>query len=571
MIIFEKVKFKNFLSFGNKPIEINLNQDDTSCIIGKNASGKSVFMDAITYALFNKSYRPINKPQLINAVNDKECRVEIDFSIGKTKWKIIRGQKPGIFEIYKDGQMLDQSHSIIEQQRWLEQHVLKMNYKSFTQIVILGNSNFTPFMQLTPANRREVIEELLDIKIFSSMNTVVKEKIKEIKDNIRILEVKKNSILDKVELQQNFINEIEKEGNNNIEQKQEKIKELEENIEQYENDLISLNKQLNILLDELKEVPNLSGETKKLRTEKGRAENKIELIESQMKFFRQNFTCPTCTQSIEDILKENKVNSLRKELNETQIVYDEIKEQIEQNEKRETELAELKNKINTVERNISYTELRINQWKKNIDELNSDIKSIRHKIENQHTESQKLAQFKEEYDLVNKDYLLNKGKIKYYDYVQELLKDSGVKSKIIKKYIPLINKEINKYLQMMDFYISFNINENFEEIINTPLYSDFNYNSFSEGQKQRINLALLFAWREIARVKNSTNVNLLILDEVFDSSLDSNGTDDFLKIIKHKIKDSNIFVISHKENIQHKFDRVIEFHKKGNFSYMKVN
>lgn len=571
MIIFEKVKFRNFLSFGNKPIEINLNQDDTTCIIGKNAAGKSVFMDAITYALFNKSYRPINKPQLVNSFNNQSCSVEVDFSIGKTKWKIIRGQKPTVFEIYKDGNMLDQSHSAIEQQRWLEQNVLKMNYKSFTQIVILGNSNFTPFMQLTPANRREIIEELLDIKIFSSMNTVIKDKIKGIKDSIKILEVKKNSIEDKIELQQNFISEIEKEGNDSIDKKLLAIKESEEAIKNYEQELLDYDKKSDELIELIQAFPNASAEIKKLRTTKGKIENKIEYIVSQMKFFGDNLTCPTCTQGIEDFLKESKVNQLRAELNENQILQDELEKEIEEKEQIEADLARFKAELNEVERNSTYVKLKIDQAKKTIKNLNSEIQSIRYKLDNQHTEQKKLSDFKEEYEIVNKSYLINKGKIKYYDYVQELLKDTGVKSKIIKKYIPLINKEINKYLRMMDFYINFTINENFEEVINTPLYSDFNYNSFSEGQKQRINLALLFAWREIARIKNSTNVNLLILDEVFDSSLDSSGTDDFLKIIKHKIKDSNIFVISHKENIQHKFDKVIEFYKKGNFSYVKAH
>lgn len=571
MIIFEKVKFRNFLSFGNKPIEINLNQDDTTCIIGKNAAGKSVFMDAITYALFNKSYRPINKPQLVNSFNNQSCSVEVDFSIGKTKWKIIRGQKPTVFEIYKDGNMLDQSHSAIEQQRWLEQNVLKMNYKSFTQIVILGNSNFTPFMQLTPANRREIIEELLDIKIFSSMNTVIKDKIKGIKDSIKILEVKKNSIEDKIELQQNFISEIEKEGNDSIDKKLLAIKESEEAIKNYEQELLDYDKKSDELIELIQAFPNASAEIKKLRTTKGKIENKIEYIVSQMKFFGDNLTCPTCTQGIEDFLKESKVNQLRAELNENQILQDELEKEIEEKEQIEADLARFKAELNEVERNSTYVKLKIDQAKKTIKNLNSEIQSIRYKLDNQHTERKKLSDFKEEYEIVNKSYLINKGKIKYYDYVQELLKDTGVKSKIIKKYIPLINKEINKYLRMMDFYINFTINENFEEVINTPLYSDFNYNSFSEGQKQRINLALLFAWREIARIKNSTNVNLLILDEVFDSSLDSSGTDDFLKIIKHKIKDSNIFVISHKENIQHKFDKVIEFYKKGNFSYVKAH
>lgn len=569
MIIFEKVKFKNFLSFGNKPIEIDLNSDNTTCIIGKNASGKSVFMDAITYALFNKAYRPINKPQLVNSFNDNDCLVEIDFKIGKSNWKIIRGQKPTIFEIYKDGGMLNQSHSAIEQQRWLEQNVLKMNYKSFTQIVILGNSNFTPFMQLTPANRREVIEELLDIKIFSSMNSVIKEKIKETKDAIKILEVKKNLLADKIELQKNFISEVEKDGNDTIKIKELKIDSLAKTIQSLLDEIQNKENESSELLNRLNDIPNVSTEIKKQRTLKGKVENKKEHIESQIQFFSDNISCPTCTQSIEEILKNNKVKDLNKDLKKIQKELELVDNEIKENEQAQQKRSELKNQISEIDKTISYEKVKINQYEKQITELKKEITIVQTKIKNQHKEHQKLEQFEIEYADINKQYLANIGKNKYYDQIQELLKDTGVKSRIIKKYIPLINKEINRYLQLMDFYINFNLNENFEEVINTPLYTDFNYSSFSEGQKQRINLALLFTWREVARIKNSTNVNLLILDEVFDSSLDSAGTDDFLKIIKNKIKKSNIFVISHKENIQSRFDKVIEFHKKGNFSYIK--
>jgi DNA repair exonuclease SbcCD ATPase subunit len=570
MIIFEKVKFKNFLSFGNRPVEIKLDQYQNTCIIGKNAAGKSVFMDAITYALFNKAYRPINKPQLVNSVNDKNCIVEIEFTIGKTNWKIIRGQKPNIFEIYKNGEMLDQNHSVIEQQRWLEQNILKMNYKSFTQIVILGNSNFTPFMQLTPASRREVIEELLDIKIFSSMNVVIKDKLKEIKDNIKLLEVKRTSILEKVDLQKNFIKGIENEGNIIIDNKKLKINELQNEIKNSQDTIEKVKEDCNNLSKEIKLYSTSSGNLKKLRTSKGKLENKIDTIKLQIKFFKEQITCPTCTQTIENQLKQNKIGEFELELKQLQLEYSLVNDNIKSEEQKEEKYDNISSVLNHNQKMIALGESKISQLNKQINDLEKDIKTTKYKIENQNTEQKKLDSFISEYDQIDKEYMMNKGKIKYYEYVHDLLKDTGVKSRIIKKYLPLINKQVNKYLRMMDFYINFNLNENFDEVINTPLCSDFSYSSFSEGQKQRINLALLFAWREIARIKNSTNVNLLILDEVFDSSLDSTGTEDFLKIIKHQIKDSNTFVISHKENIQDRFDTVIEFRKKGNFSELNV-
>jgi DNA repair exonuclease SbcCD ATPase subunit len=570
MIIFERVKFRNFLSFGNRPVTIDLNQNQNTCIVGKNAAGKSVFMDAITYALFNKAYRPINKPQLVNSVNDKNCIVEIEFKIGKTNWKIIRGQKPAVFEIHKNGKMLNQNHSAIEQQRWLEQNVLKMNYKSFTQIVILGNSNFTPFMQLTPASRREVIEELLDIKIFSSMNVVIKDKLKEIKDNIKILEVTRSSLSDKVNLQKSFIRGIEDEGNSIIDAKKIKIDELRQEISSIGKSNSQLHTDNEAHQKELKKYSTSSSNLKKLRTTKGKIENKIETIKLQLKFFNEQVTCPTCTQSIENELKQNKIIQLEQELNGAQSEYSTLKDSIKSEEEKEEKYDDISSTLNHNQRTIALGESKIQQIDRQITDLEKEIKTTLYKIQNQNAEQTKLNAFISDYDRVDKEYMTNKGKIKYYEYIHDLLKDTGVKSRIIKKYLPLINKHVNKYLRMLDFYINFTLNENFDEVINTPLCTDFSYTSFSEGQKQRINLALLFAWREIARIKNSTNVNLLILDEVFDSSLDSTGTEDFLKIIRHKIKDSNTFVISHKENIQDRFDKVIEFRKKGNFSEMKV-
>jgi DNA repair exonuclease SbcCD ATPase subunit len=570
MITFKKVRFKNFLSFGNKFTEISLDTHHNTCIIGKNGSGKSSFMDAITYALFNKSYRPINKPQLINSVNEKDCLVEIEFSIGNIDWKVRRGQKPTIFEIYKNGSLLDQSSSAIDQQKWFEQTVLKMNYKSFTQIVILGNSNFVPFMQLTAASRREVIEDLLDIKIFSSMNIVVKDKIKTIKDEVKLLEIKKDSLSDKVKMQSNFIEEIEKESNLQIEQRRQKIQKLNiffRDADEENRILLKKTEELNSSLTSLNESPN---KLKKLGTLKGKLSQKLSTVVDDRDFFLDNSICPTCTQHIDSELKLKKCSEYESSIKELEDAYEKLKDTIREEEERETQFANISKELLDTNHKISNNNLKVQQSKNQIKELELEIQKIQEKIKNKNIEHDKLKILEVSLLDIKNQFVDKKEKIQYYECIHSLLKDNGVKSKIIKKYLPLINQNVNKYLQMMDFYINFNLDEEFNEHIKTPVYEDFSYGSFSEGQKQRINLALLFSWRELAKIKNSTNVNLLILDEIFDSSLDSSGIDDFLKIIRYVVKDFNIFVISHKDGVQDKFDSIIEFEKRGNFSILQT-
>jgi DNA repair exonuclease SbcCD ATPase subunit len=569
MIIFKKVRFKNFLSFGNTFTEIDLNTHHNTCIVGINGSGKSSFMDAITYSLFNKAYRPVNKPQLINSVNEKECLVEIEFTIGTTEWKVRRGQKPAIFEIYKNDELLDQSSSVIDQQRWFEQNVLKMNYKSFTQVVILGNSNFIPFMQLTLASRREVIEDLLDIKIFSSMNVVVKDKIKSIKDDIKLLEIKKDSIFDKVKMQSNFIEEIEKEGKTQIEERKTKIIKIGElSIQANEENetLLEITEKLNKDLETLSESPS---KLKKLGSLEGKISQKISTAKTDRSFFTENSVCPTCTQKITEELKDQKNSEFESTINELEDAYQKLKDAILEEEEKEQKFKKLSRDLLDINHKISNNNLKVKQSKNQILELESEIVKIKEKIENKNVEHDKLKSLEIELENIKTEYVDKKEKIEYYDYVHLLLKDNGVKSRIIRKYLPLINQSVNKYLQMMDFYLNFTLDEEFNEQIRTPVYEDFSYGSFSEGQKQRINLALLFAWRELAKIKNSANVNLLILDEIFDSSLDSSGIDDFLKIIRYVVKDFNIFVISHKDGVQDKFDQIMEFEKKGNFSMIR--
>ena len=568
MILFEKVRYKNFLSTGNQNTEINFTNHSTNLVIGTNGAGKSTMLDALTFALFGKPFRKINKPQLINTVNEKDCVVEVEFSIGTTNWKVIRGIKPNIFEIHKDGNALNQSAAALDQQKWLEQNVLKMNYKSFTQIVILGSSTFVPFMQLTASNRREVIEDLLDIRIFSSMNNLIKDKIREIREETKVLELKKESLNDKVRMQKNFIEELECRGKENVKQKENKIQELliEENNLMNDNALIEEDVfKLN------KDIEGVTGATSKLRklgNLKGKISNKVATITKEHKFFTENTVCPTCDQSIEETFRINRINDAQNKAKELQSGYKELEEAIKEEEERERQFTILSKEITSLTHGISQNNTKIAGCQRQVRDLESEIQRITDNLANRNTEHEKLETFKDNLKTTYDNLATRKETINYYDFSYSLLKDGGVKSKIIKKYLPLINQQVNRYLQMMDFYINFTLDDEFNETVQSPIHENFSYSSFSEGEKMRIDLALLFTWREVARMKNSVNTNLLIMDEVFDSSLDGFGTEEFLKIIRFVIKDANIFVISHKESLHDKFADVIRFEKVKGFSRM---
>ena len=568
MILFEKVRWKNFLSTGNQNTEINLTKHPTNLIIGTNGAGKSTLLDALTFALFGKPFRKINKPQLINSVNEKDCIVEVEFSIGNTDWKVIRGIKPNIFEIHKDGSILNQSSAALDQQKWLEQNVLKMNYKSFTQIVILGSSTFVPFMQLTATNRREVIEDLLDIRIFSSMNNLIKDKIRGLREEIKVLDLKKESLNDKVRMQKNFIDELELRGKENIKSKETKI----QNILVEENDLMNNNGIIEEDVFKLnKEVEYVTGATSKLRklgNLKGKISNKVSTITKEHKFFTENTVCPTCTQSIEEDFRINKINDAQTKAKELQSGYKELEQAIKGEEERERQFTTLSKEITSLTHGISQNNIKIAGCQRQIRDLESEIQRVAEQLADRNIEDEKLANFQDSLKTTYDDLVTKKDTINYYDFSYSLLKDGGVKSKIIKKYLPLINQQVNRYLQLMDFYINFTLDEEFNETVQSPIHENFSYSSFSEGEKMRIDLALLFTWREVARMKNSVNTNLLIMDEVFDSSLDGFGTEEFLKIIRFVVKDANIFVISHKESLHDRFADVIRFEKMKGFSRM---
>jgi len=566
MLIFKKIRWRNFLSTGQHETELDFTKNSTNLIIGNNGAGKSTVLDALTFALFGKPFRKINKSQLVNTVNEKDCVVQVEFSISNIDWKVVRGIKPNTFQIYNNGKLLDQTSATIDQQKWFEQTVIKMNYKSFTQIVILGSSTFVPFMQLSTAHRREVIEDLLDIKIFSSMNVVIKDKIREIKDEIKTLELKKESIKDKVQMQRGFIDELEQRGKENIKEKENKIKELSKLEENLKIDI----KNILIKVDSLnKELENFSGSSDKLRKLvglKGKVQQKVSSITEQHKFFTENTVCPTCKQEIQEEFRLDKINDAQSNAKELQKGYQELEKAIEDEENRENEFIKLSKDITSLNHKISQNNLSISGYDKQIEDLQFEIKTITEKIENQNIEHEKLDEYKKSLQETFENLSKKKDEIGYYDFSYNLLKDGGVKSKIIKKYLPLINQQVNRYLQMMDFYINFTLDEEFNETVQSPIHEDFSYASFSEGEKMRIDLALLFTWREVARFKNSVNTNLLILDEVFDSSLDGFGTEEFLKIIRFVIKDANIFVISHKSELFDKFESVIKFEKIKGFS-----
>jgi len=568
MILFEKLRYKNFLSSGNQFIEISFVDSSTTLVIGNNGAGKSTMLDALTFSLFGKSYRGVNKPQLINSVNEKDCVVEIEFTTGGTAWKVVRGIKPSIFKIYKDGELLDSDAAAKDQQIWFENVVLKMNYKSFTQIVILGSSNFVPFMQLSAQNRRDVIEDLLDIKIFSSMNQVLKNRVKSIRDEVRTLELKKESLEEKVHMQRDFIEEVERLADTDITIKKNQIKDLTKTQEDL---LKGALENENQLLDKQKELEKYSGATKKLRklgNLKGKISQKVSVITEEHKFFNENTVCPTCSQDIEETFRINRISDAQNKAKELRSGFIQLEEAIKEEEEREHQFSIVSKEVTNLTHEISQINTKISGYQRQVRGLEQEIQTVTDRLAKRNSEHEKLAELQDKLGTAVIEADTKKDELINCAFVSDLLKDGGVKTQIIKKYLPLINQEANRYLQMMEFYINFRLDEEFSESIESPIHEDFTYSSFSEGEKMRIDLALLFTWREVAKIKNSLNCNLLIFDETFDSSLDGFGTDEFMRIIRFVIKDANVFVISHKEGMRDKFLNVLKFEKVKGFSRM---
>ena len=568
MITFKKIRYKNFLSTGNQFTEIDFQQHHTNLIIGTNGAGKSTMLDALTFGLFNKPFRKINKPQLVNTTNERECVVEIEFTVNSRDYLVRRGIKPNVFDIEVNGKPLHKEADDRANQRILEESILKVNYKSFTQIVILGSSTFVPFMQLTTANRREVIEDLLDIRIFSAMNGLIKDNIRTKKEQIKSLTLKKDTVKDKMNMQQNFIEELENRGNANIDANKNKIDSLMNEVDEYIKTNVSLENDVKVKNDQQESLTGAREKLSKLNNLRGKISQKVSTITKEHKFFTENTVCPTCQQDIEEEFRVNRISDAQNKAKELKEGYEELENTIKFEQERERQFNSLNKEITKLTHDISQNNTRISLNQRQIRDLEHEIQTITSNLQNRNTEHEKLEEFRENLQKTIEDLSDKKQEIVHYDFAYSLLRDDGVKTKIIKKYLPFINQQVNRYLQMMDFYINFKLDEEFGETVESPIHEHFSYSSFSEGEKMRIDLALLFTWREVARLKNSVNTNLLIMDEVFDSSLDGFGTEEFLKIIRYVIKDANIFVISHKSDLHDKFESVLKFDKIKGFSCM---
>ena len=491
MITFQKIKWKNFLSTGNNWTEIDFQQHNTNLIIGTNGSGKSTMLDALTFALFNKPFRKINKSQLVNTANEKDCAVEIEFNVNNRDYLVRRGIKPNIFDIEVNGNPLHKQADDRTNQKILEETILKVNYKSFTQIVILGSSTFVPFMQLTGANRRDVIEDLLDIRIFSAMNNLIKEKIRSQKEQVRSLDLKKDNLKDKMSMQKNFIKELEEQGKTNIAENQKKRDKLSDEICVLIMQTEGLEDNVYGLTEKQKKLNGASEKLKKLNNLKGKITQKVTTITKEHKFFSDNVTCPTCTQPIEEEFRLNRISDVQTKAKELKKGYKDLEETINKEQDRERHFTQLSQEITKLNHDISQNNTRISFSQRQIRDLEEEVQRITKQFKNRNTEHEKLTEFKKNFQQTIEDLSSRRDEITHYDFAYSLLRDDGVKTKIIKKYLPFINQQVNRYLQLMDFYINFTLDEEFNETVKSPIHEDFSYSSFSEGEKMRIDLALL--------------------------------------------------------------------------------
>ena len=566
MIEFKIVRYKNFLSTGQQFIEVPLNTGGTTLIIGDNGSGKSTMLDALCFGLFNRPFRDIKKDQIVNSINEKDCLVEIDLQIGSNNYTIKRGIKPAIFEIWCNDKMLNQDAASKDYQKHLEDNILRLNFRSFTQVVILGSSSFVPFMRLRARHRRQVVEEILDIEIFSRMNLLLREKNKAKDEEIRSAEFSVNLFEEKISDQDKHIQDLQYRNKQSIESKEAQIEKEETGKKQYEEDIKDLEKEIATLRDKILDESDIKGKHIKFHQLEAKLENNCTKHKNMLKFFEDNDECPTCRQTIDEVFKTEQIKDRKEKLGEIKKGMSELSNSIEKIESR-------MKTINDTSVAIREKEMLIERYKTSIENVDRYIRSVRGEIDGLRDEKEStgeakgvLKQLKESY----KEAEISKVKLKddklYLDTARELMTDTGIKTKIIKQYLPIMNQLINKHLQRLDFYVNFTLDDEFNETIKSRFRDTFNYNNFSEGEKLRIDLSILFTWREIAKIKNSTNTNLLILDEVLDSSLDSSGTEEFMKIINSLSKE-NVFVISHKGDILiDKFTQVIKYEKYKNFT-----
>lgn len=563
MIKFTSLRWKNILSTGNVFTELDLDSAQTTIIMGKNGAGKSTIIDALSFVLFGKPFRKINKPQLLNTITNKNLLVEVEFFVGSTKYKIIRGMKPNIFEVYQDDVLLNQSAEVKDYQNILERNILKVNHKSFCQIVILGSATFQPFMQLAAGQRREIIEDLLDLQIFTTMNSVVKDKLFNINEEINDITTNKKILENKLQILKEYKKESENNNEKIIEEKKSLIKDTENNISKLVDSIKEIESKIEVLMENTKDHETLLKKLNKLNKLKHKIQANLDIIKEDISFFQDNDNCPTCGQSIESHFKENKIDQKQNNIKD---IEDGLVKLADEYKKTNDKI----NEILQVTSEISDLKLEMNGLKTKVSSLVDYKASLNREIDKVTTEKKnykEIPQLEKELKAMVKRYNNINEEKNTLQVVAVLLKDGGIKSRIIKQYIPIMNNLINKYLADMEFMCKFELDENFNETIKSRHRDVFSYTSFSEGEKMRINLAILFAWRAIAKMRNSINTNLLIMDEVFDSSLDSSGTDEFIKIIKDLTADTNTFIISHKtDQISDSFERVIRFEKYKNFS-----
>ena len=569
MITFKKIRYKNFLSTGNTPIEISLNKSNTTLIVGSNGSGKSTLLDALCFVLFNKPFRIIKKEQMVNTVNNGDCEIVLEFDVGTKKYKIIRGIKPNIFEIYQDGQLINQDASNIDYQKYLENNIMRLNYRSFLQVVLLGSSSYEPFMKMKPRYRREVVEEILDIRVFGLMDLILRPQQSELTRNVTELRHKCDLIESKYETELKHYKALSDLNLNDLDGKRKTLDKNTEANYQYHKKIEEINIELESYQDKVKYKDKEQAKLSKLSKLEAKIEQNLSTHKKNLEFFEENDNCPTCTQPLEPDFKGEKIEHEKGKLVSLNDGMKKLMEEIARQEELITAMEKMSNKMYEMNVEVSKLQTSIEELNKYSNNIHEEIKSLENKqTDGREIESQ-LEQLKVDLEntKIERDKIIEKKG--YVDILREILNDKGAKSQIIKKYVPIMNTLINQYLQSMDFFISFHLDEEFNETVKSRFRDTFNYNNFSEGEKMRIDLALLFTWRQIAKMKNSVNTNLLVLDEIFDSSLDGQGTDDFFKIIKTMTKE-NIFIISHKGDILFdKFTDIVKFEKYKNFTRLQ--
>ena len=568
MILFKRISYKNFLSTGNQPIEIDLSISQTTLIVGTNGTGKSTLLDALCFVLFNRPFRIIKKEQMVNTINNGDCIVEVEFDVGTKNYIVRRGIKPNLFEIYCNGKLINQDANNVDYQKYLETNIMKLNYRSFIQVVLLGSSSYEPFMKMKPRYRREVVEEILDIRVFGLMDLILRSQQSDLQKKLTEVRHQCELIKTKYETEAKYLTTLETKGSDNLTVQQNKIVQNDENRVKYEQKLQKLNEDIAVSQNALNGQDVVAKKVKDLEKFETKIEQNISTHKKTLDFFKDNDTCPVCTQSIDENFKEEKCNHETSTISKLESGLQQLVGELNGQEEKMTQFNQMSNKISEMNVEIAKINGSLSALKKHSDQIQLEISTASQKDGDIEKIELELAKMSADLGVADAHLTDVQEEKEYVDILREILNDKGAKANIIRKYVPIMNQLINKYLQSMDFYISFNLDEEFNETVKSRFRDTFNYNNFSEGEKMRIDLALLFTWRDIARMKNSTNTNLLILDEIFDSSLDGQGTDDFFKIIKGLEKE-NIFIISHKGDILFdRFTNIIKFEKHQNFTQL---